>query len=86
MMVMKKDETASNRNVLFCNIFDKKAHGIEIDYESYKKFKTYMRESFDELNHFNEISYNYIKNKGVAPLYRKDSNTELEKPTKMNME
>ena len=34
MMVMKKDETASNHNLLFCNIFDKKAHGIEIDYES----------------------------------------------------
>ena len=45
-----------------------------------------MREAFDELNHFNEISYNNIKNKDTAPLYRKDSNTELEKQSKMNME
>lgn len=77
--IMKIETDLSNR----CKVIEELAG---IDYESYRKFKTYMREAFDELNHFNEISYNNIKNKDTAPLYRKDSNTELEKQSKMNME
>ena len=65
-MVLQKEETGAKHDVLFCNIFDENVHGIEIGYESYKKFRTYMREAFDEMNHFNDISFKNIKNKDDA--------------------